>query len=181
METETIYRHLVSLKSSSSAQALRLNLGELSRSLGFDWFVFALKRPEAPKSERFTLLNGYSEAWIEHYFSNDLPKDDPVMQHCVTRSTPLDWLSLELTAGSKEAMLMDVASEFGLKSGVSYPLHGPQGDFGVLSFSAAQRGRAAEESVREALPLLPLLSAHLRETLLHLLPNERTDPLCPLS
>ena len=131
--------------------------------LGFDSFIYALRIPTAFSDSRLALLNGYPEGWVDHYMGGALYEHDPVIAYCGRHVAPIRWQQLTESAAPASRRVMDEASEFGLRAGVSMPLHSPYGELGILSFAHdAPRARALETAT-QALPDVQCLAGYLHE------------------
>ena len=58
---------------------------------------------------------------------------------------------------------MGEAREFGLKSGVSFPIHSAQGEFAMLNLASSKNHVQAKPSILEVMPYASLFSAYLHE------------------
>jgi len=58
---------------------------------------------------------------------------------------------------------MSEARDFGIISGVSFPVHTAQGDFAMLSLSSEESQFKAEKRIQRVLPLGHLFTAYLHE------------------
>jgi DNA-binding CsgD family transcriptional regulator len=134
-----------------------------SQQLGFDAFVYALRIPTRVSEARLIVINGYPEAWISHYFESDFNLHDPVLAHCKKHVVPLEWHAPGLVSSAESARVMNEATEFGLRFGISVPVHTPHGELGVLSLALNQRLVAAQEITRRALPYAQLMASYVHE------------------
>lgn len=126
--------------------------------LGFESFVYAFEVPDGPPEARLALVNGYPEAWIERYFEQGYFGRDPVMAYVRENVLPVAWKSLT----SERNRVMDEATEFGLRYGLSAPIHGPRFELGVLSFATGLEERDAPARVEAG-----LLDAHVLAAFAH--------------
>lgn len=133
------------------------------RQLGFDHFIYALRVPTYFSDSRLVLINGYPDRWVEHYFAESFNVSDPVLAYCAKHIIPIQWHDLMLSPSSLGERVMNEAGEFGLKTGISMPVHSPHGELGVLSFTVNQHSIAAQELTAHAMPYVQLLAAHLHE------------------
>jgi DNA-binding CsgD family transcriptional regulator len=133
------------------------------RQLGFDHFIYALRVPTFFADSRLVLINGYPENWVEHYFEQDFNKSDPVLAYCAKHIVPIQWHDFALEPLSRAERVMIEAAEFGLKTGISMPVHSPHGELGVLSFALNRDDNGAKELTEQAKPYIQLLAAHLHE------------------
>jgi len=134
-----------------------------SQQLGFDAFVYALRIPTRVSEARLIVINGYPEAWINHYFESDFNLHDPVLDYCKKHVVPIEWHALSLVKSVESARVMNEATEFGLKFGISVPVHTPHGELGVLSLALDQRLVAAHGITQRALPYAQLMASYVHE------------------
>jgi LuxR family quorum-sensing transcriptional regulator LasR len=60
---------------------------------------------------------------------------DPTVNHSLARLQPLTW-NRSTFATDVEHAFYEEASRFGLKSGITFPIHGAHGEFGLISFAS---------------------------------------------
>lgn len=105
----------------------------LGKNLGFDQAIFGVvPNKQAPLESAF-LRSSYSPQWRSIYDSKRFHYIDPTVGHCLASSLPLVWTPKTFrTVGQKQ--LYEEASGYGIRSGISFPMHGANGEFGVISF-----------------------------------------------
>jgi LuxR family quorum-sensing transcriptional regulator LasR len=131
------------------------SLFKLARGLGFDRVLYGVVGARSAPFESAFLRSNYADDWRERYDRNGFAYVDPTVSHCLTSSLPLVWEPGTFASGDSQA-LYEEARMHGLRSGVTLPVHGPQGEFGVLSFASDARPDA--EAKRAAAAALPALS-----------------------
>ena len=132
-----------------------------SRRLGFDSFIYALRVPTNFTNAQVIMLDGYPQGWVERYFEAAFYDSDPVMAWCLKNIVPLRWSDLVLEPGSRAQSMMAEAASFGLRDGVTMPVHSPQGELGILSLSLDAPPERARELAGRAMPYVQLLANHL--------------------
>ena len=60
--------------------------------------------------------------------------------------------------------MMDEASDFGLKSGSTMPVHSPRGEMGVLSLTVNQSIKSSKYITQNALPYVQIFAGYLLQT-----------------
>lgn len=135
----------------------------VSTSLGFEAFVYALRIPTRVSEARLIVINGYPESWIEHYFESDFNLHDPILDYCRKHVVPVAWHAPGLVNSAESERVMNEATEFGLRFGVSVPLHSPNGELGVLSMALDQRMVAAHAIAERALPYAQMMAGYVHE------------------
>lgn len=144
-------------------EQLKAHFLEVSKQLGFDSFVYALRVPTNFSNAQVIMLDGYPEGWVKRYFEAAYYESDPVMAWCIREILPIRWSDLILEPGSAaEAMMLD-AAEYGLRDGVTMPVHSPQGELGILSLSLDAPPERARAITETALPIIQLLATHLHQ------------------
>ena len=144
-------------------EQLKAHFLEVSKQLGFDSFVYALRVPTNFSNAQVIMLDGYPEGWVKRYFEVAYYESDPVMAWCIREILPIRWSDLVLEPGSAaEAMMLD-AAEYGLRDGVTMPVHSPQGELGILSLSLDAPPERARVITETALPIIQLLATHLHQ------------------
>lgn len=151
-----IERHFSRFDAVTSEQGLTAEISAFAASLGIDQFRFALLIPSSLAKPRAVIFSHCSEAWVAEYASAGLLRIDPIIHLSLRQTRPIYWHSSlphprHLPPGAME--VMERASSFGLRNGVSFPLRGPRGEYGILSFVTKDIGTAG---LMEASPWLRL-------------------------
>ena len=107
----------------------------LCQELGFDYFIYGAQLPTSLIKPRFVIVSGYPQEWRQHYNDNGYIQIDPTVAHCIGHVTPLLWSDVTrrdnpFTAEARR--FMHEAHDFGLRNGVSFPVHGVSGESAVL-------------------------------------------------
>lgn len=158
---------------------------QLAGSWGFEQVLLAiLPRPGMRLEDAFVRTN-YSPAWRQTYNEEGFAYIDPTVSHALSRSAPLIW-SPGLFATKPQKSMYEEAQSYGLRAGVTLPIHGPRQEAGMLCF-VNDTDPAGEfvEHVNRTLPELALLrdlvmdtsqrhlSAHAQALIPKLTPRER--------
>lgn len=116
-------------------------LFSLTRSLGFEQTLYGVVPDKSTPLENAFLRSNYSEDWRLTYDREKFHYIDPTVSHCLRSSLPLSWEPGTFNLPTQKQMYEE-ASSYGLRSGITYPIHGHNGEFGVISFvSDAFAGR----------------------------------------
>lgn len=113
------------------------------RSRGFDQFAYLiLQPPDGPLEPLY--IGSYRSDWSEHYLTQDYVNVDPVMSTAANTVAPFTWTDLyHRQAGkSRQRQMLDEAGDFGLRNGMTIPVHGPARAF--ATFNVATSVGAAE-------------------------------------
>lgn len=134
-----------------------------SKDLGFDNFIYALRVPTYFSDSKLVVIDGYPTNWVNHYFEHSYQLVDPVLAYCSKHIVPIQWQNLkQLTDGAAQRM-MNEAGDFGLKSGITMPVHSPRGEMGVLSLTVNQSIKTAHDVTESALPYIQIFAGYLHE------------------
>jgi len=109
------------------------------------------------------VLKGFPDPWLERYWENGYSTSDPVVAYCGQHIVPIQWHNLILEKSSLSAQVMNEARDFGLKSGISMPVHSPHGELGILSFTLNHQKPSSREVVNHALPYVQMLAGYVHE------------------
>ena len=146
---------LVQLMDSNDAASWRLALFDLPASLGFEQVLFGVVNSRHAQFEHAFLQSNYSAEWRHRYDIERLAYRDPTVGHCLTSVLPIVW-EPETFKSEAERALYEEASGYGIRSGVTLPIHGPHGEFGVISF--ASDGKTGPEFTRDLNRAMPAMT-----------------------
>jgi len=150
-----------SLLSCNTVSELHTRVGVITKQMGFEHFVygFQINRPSAEPYQ--FIISGYPDEWWKHYCDSGYQKIDPVVSHCFQSVVPLLWEDLiALRPDSKK--LMNEAKDCGLATGLTVPLRGIKGDFGLLSV-AAERNVHTRKDISHSASGVQLLASYMHE------------------
>lgn len=162
------------------------NLPDLYESLEYiafcsyiDNFFFIANYPTMPGATTIAISN-LSDQWCSRYEQLDYAQIDPAALHCRTRVTPTLWWTesySELASRDQQtAAFVEEARGFGLRSGVSFPIHGSGGAWGMLSLSCEQELASTRPRLERSMPYNQLLSGYVFEAATRaVVPKRPTD------
>jgi DNA-binding CsgD family transcriptional regulator len=119
----------------------------IAHSLEFDHFVYGLRlhlNGGGPAHE--LVISGYPAAWRQIYEQENYVATDPTVAHCLNSSLPLVW-SESLFVDNNAAGLMETAHQFGLRSGLTMPVHSTHLQTGLLSLASDRTAVSFEENL----------------------------------
>jgi LuxR family quorum-sensing transcriptional regulator LasR len=129
----------------------------LGRQYGFDKVLFAMAGSRHSRLENAFVQSNYPSKWRERYDAERLAYVDPAVTHCMSSTLPLLWQP-EIYRSPAQRAMYEEASGHGLRAGVTFPIHGPNGEFGSLNFAAdAVPDAAYLKGVARLLPDLALV------------------------
>ncbi|WP_368188802.1 LuxR family transcriptional regulator [Aeromonas sp. R7-3] len=158
----TLFENLLTLKEARHPDELAARIERIVTGLGFDYYRMAVIIPLSHQRPVIRIFNSCPSEWIDRYNRLNLIAIDPVVAAAQRQLTPIRWDALR--ASDEAMMVMSDAAAFGLRAGVSYPLHGPDGERGVLSFitEAPRPGLYIERAAELAMVVPFVLEAVLR-------------------
>lgn len=118
--------------------------GAMSRAvdqLGFAHFTYLLvRRPEAAGSTYY--FSTYPKSWTDHYEERRYVRADPVMLDAQSSRLPFQWRgeSIRRRASKLQLRIFDEAGDFAIRDGMTIPIHGPGGEFAVMSATPSGAG-----------------------------------------
>lgn len=163
MKTPDYTEFLAPLSRISSMEDIHEVLSDLCLSFGFDHFLYCARIPTSLTQPSIVIVSGYPQEWWSHYNHQKYRQIDPIVAHCVRRVTPLPWETLkeQEKENPKIHQLMQEARDFGLKQGVSVPVHHGRGELGILGLAASER----HPDIGRLLPTLHLLTTFAHEAI----------------
>jgi LuxR family quorum-sensing transcriptional regulator LasR len=168
--------HLIRLLDSNDALDWSAALYGLATELGFDQVLYGVARSRHAPLENAFLKSNYSPVWRKHYDESGLFFVDPTVRHCAKSNLPFVWRPQSF-CGPAEHALYEEASSHGIRAGISLPVHGPDGEAGILSFARDSRTDARfERDVIQALPMLSLARDYAFDSSLRFFhPDQRAE------
>ena len=163
MKLDNLHADLLLFDQARDVDALTAILKSHCDRLGFDSFIYALRVPTRLSESTVHLIKGYPDEWLDRYFVRGYYDLDPVIAHASRRVVPARWQDLAPAAGSGARNVMNEATEFGLRSGLSMPIHSPRGELGILSFAHDRPTPRSTEIVDQALQQVQWLAGYLHE------------------
>jgi DNA-binding CsgD family transcriptional regulator len=154
------------LKNANNVQKMYEALEYLAFCSYVDNFFFVASYPTLTGATTVVISN-LPERWCDLYERLDYAQIDPIAQHCRTRVTPTLWWTEDGSElPSRDAQVtafIEEARGFGLRSGVSFPIHGSSGAWGMLSLSCEQELESSRLRLERSMPYNQLLSGYVFE------------------
>lgn len=174
MTSANCYELIELLAKASTVEDIHTACSKLCDQLGFDRFLYGARIPTSFVKPYFIFINGYPSEWRQRYTANGYMSVDPTVLHCATRLVPISWDQIKPLEKENDQVrqFMGEAREFGLNSGVSFPIHSAQGEFAMLNLASSKNHVQTKSSIRQALPYASLFSAHLHEAVRRVFENQ---------
>lgn len=162
----SLHALLETATSADSLEAIHALCSELCEVCGFDHFIYGAQFPTSFIKPQAVVISGFPIDWWEHYNKKEYIKIDPTITHCSRHLTPLVWEDLD-REGSKIALdakkMMGEAQDYGLRSGISFPIRGHTGESAILSLVSQDGHKKASGRITQALPYGQLLVGFIHE------------------
>lgn len=139
-----------SLGSLQTEQDFTGKFDETFSSLGYNKFTYAsfdvdtVRDGSLPTvvSDLIYLTNS-DDQWVQRYVEEDYSSSDPVIRDCFESRLPIRWTDTYRSNSRtrKESDMMSDAWEHGYCRGLTIPIHGPNGEIGVLSLYSDLKDR----------------------------------------
>lgn len=134
-------------------------LFSIAAKCGFQYTLFGLVTDKAMPLETAFLKTNYPAEWRALYDGAQMHFTDPRFSHCLSSTLPIAWMP---------SAARGAQCRHGMRSGISLPMHGPGGEFGMLSLVGG-----ADDSARRpglgTLATLALVRDHALESALKFL------------
>lgn len=154
--------------------------GAMARStdeLGYSHFTYLLvRRPDLPDATYY--FSTYPKTWTDHYEERRYVRSDPVMLDARVAMLPFQWLgeSIRRRARGLQRRILDEAGDFAIRDGMTIPIHGPGGEFAVMS-ATPSGGGAFDRLFTESRDCMHLLALHCHATVGRLLDPPDAKPI----
>ncbi len=152
------------LQGLNSLGEIRAQCGKISESLGFDHYIFGSFFPQTMGD--IVTVDGFPSEWRAQYQQANYIDVDPTVLHCMVETSPLLWREIKrekTPSGKAASALMEEAASYGLRDGISMPVHGAGAEAGMISFVSNNPLQFNEIS----LPLIRMVSQSVHEQLKH--------------
>ncbi len=103
--------------------------------LGFLRISYLHFQPDPATGRERICRTTYPQPWVAHYREQDYIRIDPVISGGLRSTLPLAWEGAKTKSrlSAKQRRMFEEAGEFGLKSGVTIPIHGFGGEFATVN------------------------------------------------
>ncbi|WLG85683.1 LuxR family transcriptional regulator [Pseudomonas cucumis] len=171
------FEELIKLSEISNLEEWFKTLKQLSEKLGYSQLLFGLKPGLDTHNKSATILSNYPEKWRKTYDDKNYADIDPVVSHSFKSNLPLIWKE-EIYTGTRELEFLEEASSYDLLQGVTLPMHGSQGQAGMLSLKWDSTHKTDyQEHVQVTLPYAIALRDFALESAIGILAKENQSKI----
>lgn len=162
MNNNALWEHVETFTQASTTLDVQKALERFSHKMGFDYFRLLIVFPISMNRSHVALFNNCPLRWFDAYCENHYLTQDPVVCMGLKQTLPIFWNSLDyshpwIPEGGRD--VMNLAADFGVRNGVSFPQHTPYGERGILSFITKERGNS--DLMFENLPILSFCASYI--------------------
>lgn len=182
MNRDQLLEYLEHFTSVTDGNRLAELIGRFTLGMGYDYYRFALILPMSMQRPKVVLFNQCPDSWVQAYTENNMLACDPVIRLARKQTLPIYWNRLDERARFLQEGSMDVmglAAEFGLRNGISFPLHGAAGENGILSFITSER--ASSDLLLESSPILSWMANYIFEAAIRVVRLRDSDQQAALT
>lgn len=166
---------LVHLLECDSTETWGTSLFSIGRDWGYDYLLFGIVPSKGVPLEDAFIKSNYPSQWRSIYDASQLHYIDPTVSHCLRSIMPLAW-NAKTFKGRVQSEFYEQASGYGLRSGISFPVHGAGGEFGILSLATSDPVHGASVEDVETLAALSLLRDYTFESSIKFLETSSRAP-----
>jgi DNA-binding CsgD family transcriptional regulator len=149
-------RHILA---ANSLAGLRESVALIVQRVGFRYFLLRGRYAHFRYGQSEIRLDNCPAGWVEHCSGNGAEEPDPVHRRALHETTPILWRQ----CASAHPDFFAEARRFGLITGATYPMHGPNGAHSSLSFMKGVGGEPVEREILAALPECQLLACYVHD------------------
>ncbi len=152
-------------RQAQSVQDIHELCTKLCHHLEYNHFVYAARFPTSFVKPYYVIISGYPDEWYARYTKQGYMLIDPAVKHCDTHNTPLIWEFMEFSdkQAQRAKKFMSEAAEFGLRSGITIPIHGAHGEVAVLSMVREEEAQKSRSLILSSMPTIQFLSFYIHE------------------
>lgn len=148
----------------------------LCKQLGFDHFIYGVRIPTSFVKPQTYVLSGYTSEWRERYAAQGYLNVDPTVSYCANNLMPFNWVNIKPIEKKNDAvrMFMDESRDFGLKSGISFPIHDAKGERALLSLVSGKEHDGMQKRILETSLYAQVFSFHIHEAVKRVMRSTET-------
>lgn len=131
-----MFDFIEAMKIAETPHAIARSLEVVAGDFGLDSFAISGLPLPGESIAPYVLLNGWPPEWFERYVAEKYVRVDPVIHHSRTTDEVFIWSEVlnGTRVGPRARKLMNEASDFGMRDGISVPLHSIGGLQAIVTF-----------------------------------------------
>lgn len=157
-------------RTATSVEDIHSICSKITHRFGFDQFMYGSRIPTSFVRPQVIIISGYDKDWWDHYTSESYMSIDPIVEYGSKNILPLQWHELDAEHHSNKRVrrMMNESAEFGLKSGMSFPVHTTRGEAAMLSFASSKAPENNRQHMQYVAPHLMYFACHLHESVMRI-------------
>jgi LuxR family transcriptional regulator, activator of conjugal transfer of Ti plasmids len=174
-----VFQQLIQSLSTHDASEIEYLLGRTLDQYGFPLFAYLSFTPRDDDDDPLAITT-YPSSWVKQYCANRYDRIDPVIARSIATTLPFSWSAAQsdVTLTKKQKWFFEEASDFGIRHGVTIPIHDRQGKVATLTLAACGSRSAFDDRVEQYRHQLHLIAIYLHARLRNPTPA-RSLPLRP--
>lgn len=157
------YPQFTSLFDTNSLDQFSQAISQIANDTGFEQYIFRLAPNKHSSMDKAFVLTNHACQWQEVYDEHQYYNIDPTIQHSCSSHFPLFWDQNTYSTNEQKVMYLQ-GKNYGLVSGLVFPIHGPNGEFGMMNFATdKQRCEKVKTEIDKALPVLSMFVCYVFE------------------
>lgn len=147
--------------------------------VGARWYCFGLRVASSSFVDpQMVLLDGFPDGLMAHYRERGYIVIDPLVLHIYHRVVPVYWSDVygDVAPGTPERMLLQDLQSYGLRNGMTLPVHGINGEVSLLSLAWDEDSRDLRSRLRGYASDAMHLAAYLHESASRVFRLEQPEP-----
>lgn len=158
-----------------SLAQLKESFEAIIEHVGFRYFIYRGHFPRLRSGPHEICLENCPPGWSAYYQECGLDAEsDPLRQRAQREVAPILWREI----APRHPELFAKARKFGLATGVTHPVHGPDGQWSSVSFIKNRGSAQAEREIQTALANCQLLTNYFHEAVGRII-KRRLDAAIP--
>ncbi|WP_454876980.1 helix-turn-helix transcriptional regulator [Pseudomonas farris] len=166
---------VVQLESATNIESWHSLIIEAAHFMGFEQTLLGIVDSAQSPLHEAIILTSYSSIWRDRYDAHGYVDIDPVVAHARSSVRHVIWHD-DLYVTPRQKCFLEEAKSFNLKSGVTFPLHGPVAEFGMLSLQVDAENADAEKFIHSKLMEISFLKDSLFQKALGFIRNHKAEP-----
>jgi len=170
MTHEDLYRLTGKLSNARSLDEIHQQCADFCRLSGFDYFNYCATIPTMLTRPDLIEVSSYPMEWQTLYKEKDLIKIDPTLVYAETHHTPIRWDEMVVRRYNEKntRKFIRTAKNYGLNSGISFPLRGNVGSTAVFSLASTRETPLPQEMINMALTFGTLFATYVHDAVLRI-------------
>jgi len=135
-----------------------------AENYGFEQCIFRVLPSKYSAMEQAFVLTNYDHQWCAMYNVYHYCDIDPIVKHCYVTHFPLLWDHTAYSS-AKQKVMYKQGERFGLNSGLVFPIHGPNGEFGMMNFATSKpMSQRKRTRISNSIPILSVFKDYVFES-----------------